>query len=66
MLIFCRYAGLRYSDVAFEGDKALPVISNQKVNDCIKELGKLAGIVTKIRITQYKGHDRIDTIYPKY
>ncbi len=43
----------------------LPVISNQKMNDYIKELGKLAGIDTKIRITQYKGHDCIDTIYPK-
>jgi len=56
----------KYKDVAFEGDKVLPVISNQKMNDYIKELGKLAGIDTKIRITQYKGHDRIDTIYPKY
>lgn len=56
----------KYKDVAFKDDKVLPVISNQKMNDYIKELGKLAGIDTKIRITQYKGHDRIDTIYPKY
>ena len=36
----------KYNDVAFEGDKVLPVISNQKMNDYIKELGKLAGIDT--------------------
>ena len=56
----------KYKDVAFEGNKVLPVISNQKMNNYIKELRKLAGIDTNIRITQYKGHDRIDTIYPKY
>ena len=56
----------KYIFVFFEGDKVLPVISNQKMNDYIKELGKLAGRDTKIRITQYNGYDRIDTLYPKY
>ena len=32
----------KYKDVSFEGDKVLPVISNQKMNDYIKELWKLA------------------------
>ncbi|MDE6194373.1 MAG: ORF6N domain-containing protein [Muribaculaceae bacterium] len=56
----------KYKDVSFEGDKVLPVISNQKMNDYIKELGKLAGVDTKIRITQYNGYDRIDTLYLRY
>ncbi|MCH5236843.1 MAG: tyrosine-type recombinase/integrase [Muribaculaceae bacterium] len=56
----------KYEDVEFEGSKVLPVISNQKMNEYIKELGKLAKIETPVRITQYKGHERIDSIYPKY
>ncbi len=55
----------KYSDVNFKGDKVLPVISNQKMNEYVKELGELAEINTPIRITQYIGNDRIDTIYPK-
>ncbi len=49
-----------------KGDKVLSVISNQMMNDYIKELGKLARIDTTIRISQYKGPDPIDTVYPKY
>lgn len=56
----------KYKDVAFEGNKALPVISNQKMNKNIKELGRLAGIDTPVRITQYRGNERIDHVYPKY
>lgn len=56
----------KYEDVEFEGSKVLPVISNQKMNEYIKELGKLAKIETPVRITQYKGHERIDSIYPKH
>ena len=50
----------------FEGSKVLPVISNQNMNEYIKELGKLAKIESPVRITQYKGHERIDSIYPKH
>lgn len=56
----------KYKDVAFEGNKALPVISNQKMNKNIKELGRLVGIDTPVRITQYRGNERIDHVYPKY
>ena len=56
----------KYKDIPFEDNMALPVISNQKMNDYIKELGELAGINTPIRITRYRGNERIDTVYPKY
>lgn len=56
----------KYKDVHFEDNKALPVISNQKMNDYLKELGELAGINEPIRETYYKGNDRIDEVYPKY
>ena len=34
----------KYKDVEFENDKALPVITNQKMNDYLKELAELAEI----------------------
>ncbi len=56
----------KYRQVAFEGDKVLPVISNQKMNDYLKELGELAEINEPVRETYYKGNERIDEVTPKY
>lgn len=56
----------KYENVPYKLDKALPVISNQKMNDYIKELGELAEIDTPIRITYYSGNKRIDEVFPKY
>lgn len=55
-----------YKEEIFEGGKALPTISNQKMNNYLKELCKLAEIDEPIRETYYKGNERIDTITPKY
>ena len=56
----------KYKDVAFEDDKVLPVITNQKMNDYLKELAKLAGIDEPVRQTYYRGNERIDEVTPKY
>lgn len=56
----------KYKDVAFEDDKVLPVITNQKMNDYLKELAEMAGIDKPIRQTYYKGNERIDEVTPKY
>ena len=56
----------KYKDVAFEDDKVLPVITNQKMNDYLKELAEIAGIDEPIRQTYYKGNERIDEVTPKY
>ena len=56
----------KYKDVAFEDDKVLPVITNQKMNDYLKELAEMAGIDEPIRQTYYKGNERIDEFTPKY
>ena len=50
----------------FEGDKALPVISNQKMNTYLKELGKLAGIDEPIKQTYYIGNERKEEVHPKH
>jgi len=56
----------KYKDVHFEDHKALPVISNQRMNDYLKELAELAGIDDPVRETYYKGNERIDTVTTKY
>lgn len=56
----------KYKEFQFSNDKALPVISNQKMNEYVKELGEMAKIETPVRITQYIGNERKDTIYPKH
>ena len=56
----------KYKDVKFENDKALPVITNQKMNDYLKELAELAEINEPVRQTYYKGNERIDEVTPKY
>ena len=56
----------KYKDVEFGNDKALPVITNQKMNDYLKELAELAEINEPVRQTYYKGNERIDEVTPKY
>jgi integrase len=56
----------KYKDVHFEGDKSLPVISNQKMNDYLKELCKLAEIDEPVSEIYYRGNERIEDVRPKY
>jgi Site-specific recombinase XerD len=56
----------KYEGIPFADNKALPVISNQKMNDYIKELGELCGIDQPQTITYYVGNKRVDEVYPKY
>lgn len=56
----------KYVDQDYPNNHALPVISNQKMNDYLKEVGEVCGIDTPITITYYKGNKRIDEIFPKY
>ena len=46
--------------------RPLPMISNQKLNDYLKELCKLAGINEKIEIVRSYGIKREAITYPKY
>lgn len=44
----------------------LSVISNQKTNDYLKELGQLAGVNDRVKITRYRGANRIEEVYSKF
>jgi len=56
----------KYKDVHFENNKVLPVITNQRMNEYLKELAELAKINELIRETYYKGNQRIDEVTPKH
>jgi len=56
----------KYKDVQFPNDKVLPVISNQKMNDALKVMGKTAGIDDRKRIIHYKKNERIEEVFPKW
>lgn len=46
--------------------RPLPVISNQKLNDYVKELCKFAGIIEQVEIVRFRGTKREAITYPKY
>ncbi len=56
----------KYSKEEYPNNKALPVISNQKMNDALKIICKTVGIDTPIRTTIYQGTERKEVIKPKY
>lgn len=56
----------KYKHIPFKQNKALPVISNQKMNDYLKELGELAGINEPVNETYFIGNKRHDQTKPKY
>lgn len=56
----------RYKDWHGKGNKALPVCSNQKMNDYLKELGRLAGLDAPVRSVWYVGGERHEEVHPKW
>jgi len=56
----------KYKKVHFKDDKALPVISNQRMNDYLKELCESAKITEPVTVIDFVGNRRIENIYPKY
>ncbi|HEY5590290.1 MAG TPA: phage integrase SAM-like domain-containing protein [Paludibacter sp.] len=56
----------KYKEVHFENNKVLPVITNQKMNEYLKELAELAKINEPVGETYYKGNQRIDEVTPKH
>lgn len=56
----------KYKDFPFDKNKVLPVISNQKMNEYLKILGKQAEINDPVSETYFYGNERIDTSRPKH
>lgn len=56
----------KYEGEIFTDNKALPVASNQKTNEYIKEVCFIAGINEATTRIYYKGNERIEETLPKY
>jgi integrase len=54
----------RYADT--DSERALPVITNQKMNKYLKEVGELCQLIEPITITSYVGSKRVDKTYRKW
>lgn len=56
----------KYKDVPLPNDKVLPVISNQKFNEYLKELGIFAEINDTETVVYYTGNERIEETFQKW
>lgn len=56
----------RYKKEAFDGDRALPPMAEQRLNRIIKSVAEQAGIDTPITRLRYSGADRLEETYPKH
>lgn len=56
----------KYKDIELRKGLALPVISNEKMNEHLKVMGEIAEINEPIRIVYFKGNQRFEEVLPKY
>jgi len=56
----------KYANQHFPDNLALPVISNQKMNKYLKDLGGLCGFKDPIKRVCFRGGKRVEETYPKY
>ena len=56
----------KYKDYGLPGGRVLPVISNQKYNNYIKEAAHLAGITAPVRKVYYVGAERMEQVGEKW
>ncbi|MDE7081638.1 MAG: site-specific integrase [Muribaculaceae bacterium] len=56
----------KYRGLLLPEHKVFPVISNQKFNDHLKEIGRDCGITTPLSFTEYRNNRRIDNSMPKF
>lgn len=56
----------KYKDCNFHDNLALPVISNQKMNQGLKVLCQLVGLIEPTRIVYFRGNVRYEEVYPKW
>jgi integrase len=56
----------RYRGCRFDNGLALPVISNQKSNKYLKEIGRACELTAKVKMVTYKGAERIEQTLQKW
>lgn len=56
----------KYADFPFPDDLALPVVSNAKMNEHLKEMGEVAGLSDPTRVVYFMGSERHEEVFPKF
>ncbi len=56
----------KYADAGLPDDKALPVISNQKMNAYLHEAARECGLDEPVRLVAYNGNMRRERVVPKW
>jgi len=56
----------KYKDIDFVTNLALPVISNAKMNEQLKQMAKIVGLNEQIRLVYFIGSNRYEDVYPKH
>ena len=56
----------KYEDEIYPGNLALPVISNQKMNDYLKDLCEICGFNSPVKYSYYRDNVRYDEVHPKW
>lgn len=63
---FSRSILQKYADSPLRGGVALPVISNQRMNDYLKKIGRILGFDEPFKRTYFIANRRYETTVPKY
>lgn len=56
----------KYEGIGLPNNRALPVLSNVKMNEHLHEAAEIAGIDEPIRVVSYSGSQRTEEVIPKY
>lgn len=56
----------KYGGIGLPDDKALPVVSNVKMNENLHDAAEIAGLDEPVRIVSYIGSERSEVVVPKY
>lgn len=56
----------KYKETKFPYDRVLPVLSNQRTNEYLKEMCEICGLNSPETDTYYKGNQRFDEVHPKW
>lgn len=56
----------KYSGVVYKGGRALPVISNQKMNEQLKRAAEVAGLSSLHRVVYFVRSERFEHVLPLY
>ncbi len=56
----------KYNGVGLPGNRALPVLSNVKMNEHLHEAAEIAGINEPVSVISYSGSERKEVVVPKY